>query len=99
MREVIRNPCTECNGAGKTVQRKNVRVPIPAGVENGQTLRMPVDGNEIWITVRVAESSEFRREGADVHSEVTISFTQAVLGGRLRIPGIYDDIMLKVSTE
>ena len=96
MKEVIRNPCTECRGAGKTVQRRAVRVPIPAGVEDGQTLRMPVDGNELWITVRVADSADFRRDGADVHSEVAVSFTQAVLGGRIRIPGIYEDILLKV---
>ena len=46
---------------------------------------------------QVARSKIFRREGADVHSDVTISLTQAILGGTIRIPGIYGDILLSVS--
>ena len=48
------------------------------------------------ITFQVAKSRNFRREGADVHSEVSLSLSQAVLGGTIRVPGIYDDILLNV---
>ena len=51
------------------------------------------------ILLQVARSRNFRRDGADVHSDVTISLSQAVLGGSVRIPGIYDDILLNVSTR
>jgi len=44
----------------------------------------------------VEKSKNFRREGADVHSEVGVSLAQAVLGGTVRIPGIYDDLLVKV---
>ncbi|BFZ14617.1 hypothetical protein BsWGS_17656 [Bradybaena similaris] len=93
---INKNPCTECSGKGKVVARKRVVVPVPAGVEDGQTVRMPVGGQEVFITFKVAKSRIFRREGADVHSDVTISLSQAVLGGSIRIPGIYDDIVLSI---
>lgn len=94
--KVINHPCTECNGKGKVVARKRVVVPVPAGVEDGQTVRMPVGSQEIFITFKVAKSRIFRREGADVHSDVTISLAQAALGGSIKIAGIYDDILLSI---
>ncbi|XP_070197500.1 protein tumorous imaginal discs, mitochondrial-like isoform X2 [Littorina saxatilis] len=93
---IVKTPCTECAGKGKIVMRKKVVVPVPAGVEDGQTVRMPVGNQEIFITFKVAKSRIFRREGADVHSDVTVSLTQAILGGTIRIPGIYGDILLTI---
>ncbi|XP_055329509.1 protein tumorous imaginal discs, mitochondrial-like [Paramacrobiotus metropolitanus] len=90
-RVYIKNPCTECEGKGKTVQRKTITVPVPPGVEDGQTIRMPVGTKEIFVTFRVSKSDIFRRDGADVHSDVEISIGQAVLGGTMRVDGIYDD--------
>lgn len=52
-RVLIKTPCMECQGKGKTVQRKKIVVPVPAGVEDGQTVRMPVGKKEIFITFRV----------------------------------------------
>ncbi|XP_067663231.1 protein tumorous imaginal discs, mitochondrial-like isoform X2 [Haliotis asinina] len=95
-RVLIKTPCTECNGKGSLIMRKRVTVPVPAGVEHGQTVRMPVGRQEIFITFKVAKSRVFRREGADVHSDVTVSLSQSILGGTLRIPGIYDDILLTI---
>ncbi|XP_050417552.1 protein tumorous imaginal discs, mitochondrial isoform X1 [Patella vulgata] len=95
-RVIIKNPCSECAGKGKMILRKKVVVPVPAGVEDGQTVRMPLGSQEVFITFRVAKSRIFRREGADVHSDVHITLTQAVLGGSIRTPGIYDDIILNI---
>jgi len=95
-RVLIKTPCTECGGKGKIILRKRVVVPVPAGVEDGQTVRMPVGQQEIFITFKVSKSREFRREGADVHSDVSVSLTQAILGGTIRIPGIYGDILLTI---
>lgn len=92
----LKNPCIECEGSGNTVQRRNITVPVPAGIEDGQTVRMPVGKKDVYITFRVAQSDKFRRDGADVHSEVYISLAQAALGGSVRVPGIYEDIFLQI---
>jgi DnaJ family protein A protein 3 len=91
-----KNPCTECEGTGNTVQRRTVTVPVPAGIENGQTLRLAVGKKEVYVTFKVADSPDFRRDGADVYSEVAISIAQAVLGGVVRVPGVYEDTHLQV---
>ncbi|XP_071480431.1 dnaJ homolog subfamily A member 3, mitochondrial-like [Diadema antillarum] len=95
-RVIINVPCIMCKGAGQTLQRKKVTVPVPAGIEDGQTVRMPVGSQELFITFRVARSNQFRREGADIHSDAAISFTQAALGGTVKIRGIYDTITLDI---
>ena len=54
--------------------------------------------SDAYLSFQVEKSRLFRREGADIHSDVTISLSQAVLGGSIRIPGIYENILLNVST-
>ncbi|CAL4106198.1 unnamed protein product [Meganyctiphanes norvegica] len=93
----IKYPCGECEGKGQTVQRKTVTVPVPAGVEDGQTLRMSVGRKEVFIRISVSKSDYFRRDGADVHTEATISLSQAALGGATRMQGLYEDITLQIS--
>lgn len=92
----IQYPCLECEGKGNTIQRKMVTVPVPAGVEDGQTVRMSVGKKEIFITFRVSKSDYFRRDGADVHTEASISIAQAVLGGSVRIQGLYEDTTIQI---
>lgn len=61
------------------------------GVADGQTVRMSVNDNELFITFKVDPSKYFRREGANVFTDAEISISQAVLGGTIRIEGIYED--------
>uniref|UniRef100_A0A8C2KXD9 DnaJ homolog subfamily A member 3, mitochondrial n=1 Tax=Cyprinus carpio TaxID=7962 RepID=A0A8C2KXD9_CYPCA len=93
---VITSPCTACRGTGQTKQRRTVTVPVPAGIEDGQTVRMPVRKKEIFITFRVQKSPIFRRDGADIHSDVMISVAQAILGGTVRAQGLYETINLSI---
>ncbi|XP_027539721.1 dnaJ homolog subfamily A member 3, mitochondrial [Neopelma chrysocephalum] len=93
---IITTPCVMCRGTGQTKQKKKVMVPVPAGVEDGQTVRMPVGKKEIFITFRVQKSSVFRRNGADIHSELPISVAQAVLGGTARCQGLYETINITI---
>ncbi|XP_017753384.1 PREDICTED: protein tumorous imaginal discs, mitochondrial-like isoform X1 [Eufriesea mexicana] len=92
----IKYPCMECEGKGQTVQRKKVTVPVPAGVEDGQTIRMAVGNKEVFITFRVEKSKYFRRDGSDVHTDAQISLSQAILGGTIRIEGIYEDHTIQI---
>uniref|UniRef100_A0A8C6ZEE5 DnaJ homolog subfamily A member 3, mitochondrial n=1 Tax=Nothoprocta perdicaria TaxID=30464 RepID=A0A8C6ZEE5_NOTPE len=93
---VVTTPCLLCRGTGQTKQKKTVMVPVPAGVEDGQTVRMPVGKKEIFITFRVQKSSVFRRNGADIHSDLLISVAQAVLGGTARCQGLYETINITI---
>ncbi|CAH0664128.1 unnamed protein product [Spodoptera exigua] len=96
-RMLIKFPCVECEGKGQSVQRKKVKVPVPAGVEDGQTVRMAVgNNNEIFVTFKVEKSNYFHRDGPDVHTDCTISVAQALLGGTVRIQGLYEDHTLQI---
>ncbi|KAH8272851.1 hypothetical protein KR018_004766, partial [Drosophila ironensis] len=95
-RQHIKYPCSECEGKGRTVQRRKVTVPVPAGIENGQTVRMQVGNKELFVTFRVEKSDYFRRDGADVHTDVAISLAQAVMGGTVRVQGVYEDQWINV---
>ncbi|XP_068434794.1 dnaJ heat shock protein family (Hsp40) member A3a isoform X1 [Clinocottus analis] len=93
---VIATPCHSCRGAGQTKQKKTVTVPVPAGVEDGQTVRMPVGKKEVFITFRVQKSPVFRRDGADIHSDLFVSVAQAILGGTARTQGLYETLNLSI---
>ncbi|XP_076236161.1 dnaJ homolog l(2)tid, mitochondrial isoform X1 [Calliopsis andreniformis] len=95
-RMFIKFPCTECSGKGQSVQRKKVTVPVPAGVEDGQTVRMAVGKKEVFITFRVEKSKYFRRDGSDIHTDAEVSLSQAVLGGTIRIEGVYEDHTIQI---
>ncbi|XP_017789652.1 PREDICTED: protein tumorous imaginal discs, mitochondrial-like isoform X2 [Habropoda laboriosa] len=92
----VKFPCTECEGKGQMVQRKKITVPVPAGVEDGQTIRMAVGNKEIFITFHVEKSKYFRRDGPDIHTNAQISLSQAVLGGTIRIEGVYEDHTVQI---
>jgi len=79
------------------VEKRRLRVPIPAGVEDGQTLRLSLEnGQEIFVNVVVEESKYFKRQGYDVHTEADVSVGQAVLGGIIRIQGLYEDLNVRI---
>lgn len=66
------------------------------GVSDGQTIRVPVGHTEAYIILNVQDSETFTRDGFDVHSDVTVSFTQAILGGSVRAQGLNGYIDVKV---
>ncbi|KAF7994854.1 hypothetical protein HCN44_004326 [Aphidius gifuensis] len=99
-RVYIKFPCIECEGKGQSVQRKKVIVPVPAGVEDGQTIRIAVGNKEVFVTFRVEKSRYFKRDGADIHTDAEISLAQAALGGTIRVKGVYEDhtVVIKPGT-
>lgn len=66
------------------------------GIEDGQTVRMPLGRKELFVTFRVEKSDYFKRDGPDVHTEAEISISQALLGGSIRIQGLYEDHTIQV---
>eukprot|EP00466_Bigelowiella_natans_P000212 jgi/Bigna1/33202/e_gw1.1.117.1 len=87
--------CGSCQGAGLVWDTKEVVVNIPEGVEDGVSLRVRDKGDagrnggprgHLYVKVQVRKHPAFRRQGADVHVDVPISVTQAILGGTVRVP-------------
>ncbi|XP_019131937.2 dnaJ homolog subfamily A member 3, mitochondrial isoform X1 [Larimichthys crocea] len=93
---IITTPCALCRGSGQTKKRQTVTVPVPAGVDDGQTVRMSVGNGEILITFRVQRSPVFRRNGINIHSDVLISIAQAILGGTAKAQGLYETISIVI---
>ena len=94
---IISNPCKDCGGTGQVRRRKTVKVSIPAGIDNGQTISLRGQGNagrnggpsgDLLLVISVLPHQLFRRDGEDVYCDAPITFTQAVLGGEMEIPTI-----------
>jgi len=90
-----RFPCEECEGSGRTVGRRTHRIEVPAGIEDGQRLRISGAGHagepgappgDLYVEVSVAEDERFRREGTDLVTEVTVPATEAMLGTTVTVP-------------
>jgi DnaJ homolog subfamily A member 3 len=92
--QYIPSPCTQCRGSGHVRQVRKITVPIPAGIQDGQKLRVSVGSDSaVYVTVRVEQSSQFRVDGANVYSDVTVTLAQAVLGGKVTVPGVQEDTL------
>ena len=75
-------------GFGQVLANRRLKLPVPPAVQDMQTMRVEVDGEELFITFHVQSSSYFRVNGADIHTDCVISLSQAVLGGTAKIEGI-----------
>lgn len=94
---IIKNPCPKCHGGGRVSVEKTITVSIPAGIDDGQTIRSAGQGHgginggpsgDLLTTVTVRPDAIFEREGYDIHVNIPVTFTQAVLGGELTVPTI-----------
>jgi len=102
---VIKDPCKECRGSGRVRRTRRVKVKIPAGIDNGSHLRLTGQGEaglrggpigDLYIAIRVRPHPIFKREGDTVICEIPITFTQAALGGEIRVPTLNGRARLKV---
>ncbi|ACX51756.1 chaperone protein DnaJ [Ammonifex degensii KC4] len=93
--EFISHPCTTCRGTGQVKKRRQVKVRIPAGVEDGMRLRLRGEGEagvhggppgDLYILLRVKPDPVFKRQGDDLWCEIPISFPQAALGAEVEVP-------------
>lgn len=93
---IIKTPCPTCRGQTYVQKILTRDVNIPPGIADGTQMRMQVDNTMAYVIVRVQDSPLFQRQDNNVLSIARISIGQAVLGGEVKIPGLYGEILLKV---
>ena len=93
--EIINEPCEACHGKGTVRKSPKIKVKIPAGIGDNQTIVLRGEGNpgikggpagDLYITIRIRRNSIYKREGNNVTCEIPITITQATLGADLKIP-------------
>ncbi len=102
---VIRSPCPDCRGTGRQHVDERVRVQVPPGVETGNTLRVSGAGGrgragsvsgDLYVVIEVRDHPHLKRQGDDLLYEASIGVPDAVLGTRLRVPGVFGQVEVKV---
>jgi molecular chaperone DnaJ len=102
---VTKEVCTQCLGEGSTSHEKLISVKVPAGVDNGIRLRVTGEGEagiyggpsgDLFVLLSVSDHPYFVRDGADIHCEVPIRFTKAILGGTVSAQTIKGETTLKI---
>lgn len=98
-------PCHTCGGEGRVQKTETITVDIPAGIDDGQTIRVTGEGESgqrgaepghLYVTIRVKPSQVFTRDGADVSVTVPITYPQAVLGDSVEVPTLGGKSTIKV---
>jgi molecular chaperone DnaJ len=106
--KMITDPCGKCHGHGRVQKHKTLSVKIPAGVDNGDRIRLSAEGEagehggpsgDLFVHVTVRPHSIFERDGSDLFCEVPINLTTAALGGELEVPTLNGRVKLKIPAE
>ena len=106
--KVIANPCPTCQGSGRVKQYKTLAVKIPAGVDEGDRIRLSGEGEagvnggppgDLYVVIQIRPHSVFQRDHNDLHCEMPISFTTAALGGEIEIPTLDGHAKIKIPAE
>ena len=106
--KVVADPCPTCRGAGRLKKHKTLAVKIPAGVDEGDRVRLTGEGEagvnggpagDLYVVVHLKEHGVFQRDGDDLHCEMPISFGQAALGGEIEIPTLDGSAKIKIPPE
>ncbi len=101
----IDTPCVDCRGDGRRNETTTLTIQVPAGVEDGSTMRLSDRGpaglrgganGRLFVHLRVQDDSRFERHGDDLHHEAHIAFTQAVLGATIEVPTLRETVPLDV---
>jgi len=103
--EVVRTPCRDCDGAGRVLAERELEVDVPAGIHDGQRIRLRGEGHagalggpagDAFVLVRVRPQPGLERDGDDLLAVAAITFTQAALGASVRVPSPDGDVDVEV---
>ena len=103
--KTIKAACTVCHGQGYNRVKHDLEVAIPAGINEGQQVRIPnkgergIDGGsngDLFLEITIKQHGQFQREGNDIHLEVPLSFVDATLGTSINVPTVYGELSLTI---
>jgi len=103
--QMVEEYCGTCSGQGLVSKTKQIKVTIPAGVEDGNKLRVRGEGDagpnggpagDLYIFLKVKADRNFRREGPEVYSDASVSYVDAILGASVQVPVVDGEVTIKV---
>ncbi|WP_078413824.1 molecular chaperone DnaJ [Priestia abyssalis] len=103
--KIVREKCGTCHGAGRINKNKKINVKIPAGVDDGQQLRVSGQGEpgfnggpagDLYVVFHVRPHEFFERDGDDIYCEMPLTFAQAALGDEIEVPTLHGKVKLKI---
>ncbi len=106
--KMVANPCSPCSGSGRVKKHKTLAVKIPAGVDEGDRIRLSGEGEagvnggpsgDLYVVMQIKPHNVFTRDHNDLHCEMPISFSTAALGGEIEIPTLDGYAKIKIPAE
>jgi molecular chaperone DnaJ len=106
--KMVKDPCNDCHGAGRVKGSKTLQVKIPAGIDEGDRIRLAGEGErgqgggppgDLYVQIHIKPHAVFQREGDDLHCEMPIGFATAALGGEIEIPTLDGVAKIKIPAE
>lgn len=106
--KMVKDPCPTCNSAGRVKQNKTLSVKIPAGVDEGDRIRLSGEGEagvnggptgDLYVVIHLKQHEIFQRDGGNLHCEMPISFSTAALGGEIEVPTLDGAAKMKIPAE
>ena len=106
--KIIKSPCGTCHGQGRVQEHKTLSVKIPAGVDDGDRIRLTGEGEagqnngpagDLYVQIGIKAHPIFEREAQHLHCQIPLSITTAALGGELEVPTLDGRIKLKIPAE
>ncbi len=103
--QVLRHPCKQCRGSGRSEARRSLTVMVPAGVDTGNRLRLSDEGEvgarggprgDLYVFLHIRPHALFQRDGLDLSSSVSISIVQATVGDTIEIPTLEGPLALTI---
>ncbi len=102
---VVTDPCPGCQGRQRVYKERTIAVHIPAGIETGMRLRLSNEGEhgahsgppgDLYVAITVLPHPVFQRKGLDILCDVPVSFITAILGGKMEVPTLKGDTVIKI---
>lgn len=106
--KMVKDACPTCNAAGRVKLNKTLSVKIPAGVDEGDRIRLTGEGEagvnggptgDLYVVIHLKQHEIFQRDGGNLHCEMPISFTTAALGGEIEVPTLDGSAKMKIPAE